>query len=471
MNSFSPTANQKDAIDKFEQFINNPDANIFILKGYAGTGKSTLVKQFIHILCQKKLIYKILASTGRAAKIISDITGREAKTVHSEVYKYAGLNRDLEEVVNNRGAVGEDDGGQLFLVFGFASVDSEDVTYYFIDEASMVSDQEDHNPSQAKFGSGKLLSDLIKYDPNGKFIFVGDVCQLPPVGQKFSPALSEEYFSRNFGCTPYVSELTEIVRQVGGNDIIKASHRMRVWYKDPPKVKWGKFQLKGMNNIKIYPDKFSFLNSYIKNIKKYGYNSATLLCASNKNCDEVTKLIRPSLGFNDATLMKDDLLLVTQNNVIGLMNGDLVKVRQVFSRERRAGLTFIHIEVEEMVSKRVYSLLAIEDVIYSDKTNITPKQNKELFIDFFIRMKKEGISQKDPRFLDKMMKDEYLNALRAVYGYALTCHKAQGGEWNDVYIDIPRFYAYQPGSSTYQWLYTSLTRAKLNVHLVDDFYL
>ena len=164
--------------------------------------------------------------------------------------------------------------------------------------------------------------------------------------------------------------------------------------------------------------------------------------------------------------------MITQNNLIsGLMNGDLVRVIQIGHRIQRANLTFLHIEVEELFTMKRYSQLLIEDIIYGQQINLSQSQQQELFMDFYYRMKNKKIKQSSPLFNENMLTDKYLNALRAVYGYVLTCHKAQGGEWKNVYLDIPRNMAFTPTAATYQWLYTAMTRASDTLHICNDFFI
>lgn len=193
------------------------------------------------------------------------------------------------------------------------------------------------------------------------------------------------------------------------------------------------------------------------------------------------------------TLSKGDLLLVTQNNLIsGLLNGDLVEVEEIGRREKRAGLTFLYVSVKELQSRKVYSQYLIEEILYTNRTNLSQEQQKTLFIDYYYRMKekfdarnskskqagrpsnqeeeKKQKIQNTEEFRDGLQKDPYLNALRAVYGFALTCHKAQGGEWDYVYLDIPRYFSNQAKPYVYQWIYTAMTRAKKELYLVDDFW-
>jgi ATP-dependent exoDNAse (exonuclease V) alpha subunit len=482
--SFEFTEGQKRAISQLEEFIDSTYLKVFILKGYAGTGKTTLVKEFIKILKGQNKSFKLLASTGRAAKILSNMTEYPASTVHSEIYTYKDFNLDLENVAKDRTLKKTDNHGQLYIEFSLVTVPRNDrVHYYIVDESSMIGDRKEKVAIQALFGSGRLLSDLLTYDPEGKFIFVGDVCQLPPVDETFSPALSNEYFQseRKIKCSHV--ELTEIVRQDNANDIILASQKIRKLYASCPSIKWAKFPFRGCKNITIISDQVSMLTDYVKRIKQEGYNKTTLICRSNKSCDTLTSLIRPSLGLVQPTLQKGDLLLITQNNYIsGLMNGDLVEVMSAGVRTERAHLTFLEISMKEIVTQKVYSQLLIENILYQNNTNLTQEQQKELYMDYYDRMYRKGIIyKKNPktekelldkqRFEDGMRKDVYLNALRAVFGFAVTCHKAQGGEWEHVYLDIPRNLPFNPQQETYQWLYTAMTRAKEQLYVTEGFWL
>ncbi|MDO9154268.1 MAG: AAA family ATPase [Paludibacter sp.] len=464
---------QQLALDKLKAFIKNPKSKIFILKGFAGTGKTTMLRVLIEELQRQELRFSLLASTGRAAKIVSNIANCEAKTVHGLIYSFQELNQDIEQLVADRKSSGVDKSGQLLLNFELITVntEAEDRRIYIVDEASMVSDKADPNAIQAIFGSGKLLCDLLNYDKNGKFIFVGDECQLPPVTQNFSPALSANYIANQYQLRVDEMSLTEIVRQGADNDIILASKKMRELFHNPPDIKWAKFPLRGHKNIKMYPDQASLISNYVKSLQQAGYNETTFICFSNRTCDIMTNIIRPMLGISSNTLQKNDLLLVTQNNYIsGLMNGDLVRVESVGMREKRAGLTFVKVEVRELFTNKVYAQLLIENVVYNHQTNLSQAEQKELFVDYFLRMRAKEIGQKNPLFNKYMMIDPYLNALRAVYGYALTCHKSQGGEWNHVYLDIAKNVPAIEKPYVYQWIYTAMTRARVQLHIVDSWW-
>lgn len=454
------------------EFIDSKTQKVFLLCGYAGTGKTTMMKHLIEELQSRNELFSLHASTGRAAKILSNATGVNASTVHSLLYKFSDFNQNLDEFEKT---IESEKDGQLLLNFSTSSVDrsdNKDTKFYIIDEASMISDIEDENPTQAIFGSGKLLSDLLKYDPYGKFIFVGDIAQLPPVKATFSPALSVDYITSNYNVETVYAELTQIMRQANDNDLIKSANKIRLLYSSPPDIKWGKFPMRNYSHIKIRSSQVELLNAYIDDVKKNGFTNSTMIARSNSLCSLFTKTIRPALGLLSDSLCEGDLLMITQNNLIsGLMNGDMVKVTQLGGRTQQAGLTFQKIEVEELISGQRYSQLIIEDIVYGQQTNLIQSQQQQLFMDFYYRMKDKGIKQSSRQFRDNLFTDQYLNALRAVYGYVLTCHKAQGGEWKHVYLDIPRNAAFNPDATTYQWLYTAMTRSSEMLYIADDFYI
>lgn len=475
------TQDQNNAFELFKSFMTDNSSKVFIIRGYAGTGKTTLIQKIVKELNSKHISFKLMASTGRAAKMMSNIVGFSTNTVHGVIYTFHDFNDDIEKSYGDIPQTGIEASGQLYLTFELAVVrGNSDRRFYIIDESSMISDIASKNITQALFGCGRLLKDLLDVDNNGKFIFVGDNCQLPPIEQTFSPALSSSYIINKFGVKVLECELKKIVRQAADNDIITSAQEIRYLYSSAPENKyykqppsWGELHWKGKKDIKIYDNSSSLLSFYVSHLKETGLTNATFLTYSNKRCEELTSIIRPALGFRSSRIEVGDLLLVTQNNYIsGLMNGDMVVITQLSNFiERKANLTFRRLEVEELFSKKKYSQLIIEDIIYSGNVNLDQSQQKGLYLDFFFRMKELGIKQKDTSFKNSMLKDPYLNALRSVFGYVLTCHKAQGGEWNDVFIDISRGQMCNPTKATYQWIYTAMTRAKEKLHIANDFYI
>lgn len=477
------TVSQEKVLNSIIDFVDSDDEKVFVLKGYAGTGKTTLMRFLVKELGKRKVAYKLLASTGRAAKVLHNIsqTVGDVSTIHSLVYSFNGLNKDFSDEQE----ITVDKTGQLFLVFEPVNVGTEDgQTVYIVDESSMISDVEVQGFTQAQYGSGRVLKELLEYDQRkgSKFIFVGDPCQLPPLEEYYSPALMPEYISREFGLKVRSGELTEIMRQAGTNSIITASRQLRSAYASAPENEmgygrqnvWGKFPFRSCRDIILHDNLDIMMDDYVERIKKYGYDKAVCLCRSNKACYEQSLYVRRRLGLDHGVVCKGDLLMVVQNNILtGLMNGDLVVVQNVSNElVRVSDLTLRRITVKESVSGEIKSTYIIEDILKGTRPNLDNRQQNQLFVDFIIRMQKKGIRQSNKMlFNDAMYSDPILNALRCVYGYSVTCHKAQGGEWDDVYVHVPRNITRNPVKATYQWMYTAITRAKNKLHMVDDFYI
>ena len=468
---FPLRSQQKKAFDTICSFVDNPDLKVFILKGYAGTGKTSLMSGLIKKFQEEEKLYVLLATTGRAAKILSDKTGDIAKTVHSCIYDFNKINEDLEALSKIQDRIDVDDTGQIRLIFDMHPIVSSEEIVYIVDEASMMSDKETKNNSFAKFGSGDLMGDLLKYDSKGKFIFVGDPCQLPPIEQNFSPALNPDYIQKKYQLKADRFELTDIVRQDKDNGIVAASLRLRQLYKTNPPVNYAKLPVKGYSNITLHSSHINLLNRYIHQIKDRNYECATMVCQTNSQCLEINNNVRDVIHNKPMGLVVGDLLMVTQNNyLVPLVNGDQVIVTGIGKREYRANLSFLYVRVMDLVEKKEYTLPMVEDLLSSRIANLNESQHKKLMLDFYLRMKKLGIKQNQLQFKDAMMKDPYLNALKAGYGYALTCHKSQGGEWSEVflYLDNKIHGLSKPG--IYQWWYTAITRAKNNLHVVNDWF-
>ena len=486
------TESQETALRKILSFSRNPDKRIFILRGYAGTGKTTLVKALVEKLKSGDLPFTILASTGRAAKVLRDmleikkvasVSQMESnqlamvRTIHSEIYDFQDLNQDMDlfgkQVEEQKGEIG---GGQGVKIRFRLSPVPPSRHLYIVDESSMIGDSSEGNISQAVFGdTGRLLSDLLDYNTGGSFLFIGDPCQLPPVSrlqmQDFSPALTPDYFLQTFGLDAESYDLTEIVRQADGIDIPASAAELRHLFQNPPVVNWAKFPMRGYRNIHLVYGLQNLLSQYIACIYGKRYDNATLIVRSNREATEYSLIVRRVLGFGAGKLAVGELLLVTQNNQItGLVNGDLVEVVSIGNSECRVDLTFLHVQVKSTSTGRLYSQLLIENLLYSAQTNLTQEQQTKLWVDFHIRMSKAGIKQSNELYAAYMQQDEYLNALRCVFGYALTCHKAQGGEWNKVFLSISRRLS-KLAPFCYQWVYTAMTRAKEDLYVVDDFFI
>lgn len=479
------TVSQENVLKQIIQFVNHPTDRVFILKGYAGTGKTTLMRFLIKQLENDEKCYRLLASTGRAAKILSNLSGKQgaASTIHSMVYSFEGLNKEYDD--NEEPSVDKD--GQLFLVFEAAELDEENTpeTIYIIDEASMVSDVPTKDITQAKFGDGRLLKALLDYDqrPRSKFIFVGDPCQLPPIEEYFSPALMKEYFSTTFHLQAQEAQLTEIMRQGDTSGIVSASKQIRGLYNQAPESNlgygaqrlWGYLPFRRYRDIQLHTTVEQMVDDYVAKIQSDGLNSAICICRSNKACSDLSAAVRRKLGLPPGGITKGDLLMVIQNNMTThLMNGDMVVVEEVSQEASvRARLTFRQMRVKELFTGLTYTTLVIEEIAAQARLNLDGMQQHALFVDFIMRMKAKGITPKKNKkaFYQAMADDPYLNALRCTFGYAVTCHKSQGGEWEDVYVHVPRNITMNPTKATYQWIYTAMTRARKTLHMVDDFFI
>lgn len=477
------TAQQNEALDKIKRFINDDSKRIFILKGFAGTGKTTLTRFLLEHLKKEQIDVALMAPTGRAAKILSNLSNYAAATIHSNIYKLNNLNKDLpEEKLEELTA---DQTGQLYLTF-YPTQTTFDDQYngkiYIVDEASMISDKEDLLITQAKFGSGKLLTELLEYDkhPKSKFIFIGDPCQLPPIRGLESPALSSSYLQKHFNCDVDEFSLTEIMRQADDGDLITATKKIRELRENAPLVEdpfsdsWARLPLRDCKETHLYPDTDSMLEKHIELIRNNGYNDSIFICGSNRKRNQYSALIRKSLGFSSNQVQKGDLLMVIQNNQpTGLLNGDMVEVLRVDPlRTYRANCSFINIHIRELFTKQEHNVLLMEQPLNLNSLNIDSNMQTNLFIDFAKRMANKGITQqKHPKEFQKaLMDDPYLNALRCHYGYAVTCHKAQGGEWNNVFIDFG-IMVKNPTKEKYQWIYTAVTRARTGLHVLDKPYI
>lgn len=496
INDIKLTESQERVFAELKRFANGMGAErVFILKGYAGTGKTTLMRFLVNYMQKRDIDFQLLASTGRAAKVLSNITGQNkerdqfATTIHSLIYKFAELDGDVEGDVPDDAKYGVEATGQMVLKFEATAINPEKdgKTIYIVDEASMISDVPSKNIAQAKFGSGRVLYELMNYDPRpgSRYLFVGDPCQLPPIEETTSPALDRKYFSQNLDLRALEAQLTEVVRQAQGNSIISTSQKIRTLYNNAPETAdiygaqkvWGKLPVSGSRNIAIHGNLDQMMDLYVQKIKSSGYNSSIFITYSNARALELSLSIRQMLGFNGQTIQKGELLLVVQNNnLVPLVNGDLVEVVDVsplVETRTNAFIKFRSVTVREVVTGREHDILLMDSLLNEKTPNLDARQQRELFIDFILRMKKKGISKKRNKeaFDEALFHDPYLNAVRCSYGYVVTCHKAQGGEWDDVFVDVRRNITLNPTKESYQWFYTAMTRASSTLHLKGDFYL
>lgn len=480
---YTLTTGQSSLIDELEKFLSD-QTPCFLLKGYAGTGKTFLMKGLTDFLLQSKRNFVIAAPTGRAAKVISQKTKHKACTIHKTIYS----SKELKEFKTK-----DEDGTETFK-FYFEIRKNQDPTntVYIIDESSMISNVYSEGEF-FRFGSGFLLKDLIKHinfdnnDYNKKIIFIGDNAQLPPVNMNFSPALDGKYLQENCGLVSNEFELTEVVRQKADSGILHNATKIRKSLKENI-----------FNQLDIETD-FKDINKtkYEELLPKY-------LKACNNTIDEETIIVAYSnsavKGYNDfvrnhffpnqKTITVGDKVILLNNNYnypqMELLNGDIgfvVKVSPTTEsrtiplkrknsknvvEEINVPLTFLDVTItftDEDFKKHDIECKIIENLLYSHQRDLSSDELKALYIDFKIRNKNlKGGTQP---FKDALRSDKYFNALRIKFGYAITCHKAQGGEWENTFLNCKTSMGYF-NSSYFRWLYTGITRAKENLFTLDE---
>lgn len=462
------TSQQQQAFDQIQQFLEEPEQSFFILKGYAGTGKTTLLQQLAHYLDQKEIIFSMLAPTGRAAAVLSAKTGFAARTLHSELYHFKDIDGDAPPEKEDTAI---EDYGQMRLLFEIRKPDDSSNKVYIVDEASMVGDERNDDSSFASFGSGHLLTDFLTLVGDNKVIFAGDPCQLPPVGSLESPALTPSFF-RNLGKKVCEFELTQILRQKQDSEVLKLATQIRRMTSEIYKTKWVKLPARSSQWIQLmgFP---AMKDLYIQDLLENGSEKTIAISLSNNNCHAINLEVRKRLyGNPNQPLQPGDLLMVTQNNyLVPLTNGDFVEVVQVGDSKSVKGLSFVHVTVKARLTSKLHETLLCLEPLHSGMSNLSSQQQRLLMIDFSQRMRYRGIRPKSETYFAAMQKDPILNSLRANFGYAVTCHKSQGGEWEKVYFFLNKgMYVMEPQELT-RWWYTGVTRAKERLILAQDWWI
>jgi hypothetical protein len=474
---YNLTNSQNELVNKLETFIDasNSSQNIFLLKGYAGTGKTFITKGLTEYLKEIGRTFILAAPTGKAAKVIANKTQNEAFTIHKTIYS----TNDIKEYKEN-----EDDKTYKFY-FDLRVNDDPNNTIYIIDEASMISNVYGE-PEFFRFGSGFLLQDLLKYinidcnDHNKKIIFIGDNAQLPPIGMNFSPALDNQYLTKTFNLLVNEYELTEVVRQKNNSGILKNTIPIR---KSLVAQTFNQLDIETNHNDVYHVEHEDFLNTYLKE-SEYKIDQDTIIIAfSNSSVKEYNDKIREHyFPGNVNNIVINDKVMVTSNNAnyeIFISNGDFGIVQEVsYKPEVKQIVTKNGIINETLYFRDVtilfYSLNGIpysikckivENLLYSDKPNLSSNEHKALYVDFMMRHPHLKANTKE--WKDALKKDPYFNALKIKFGYAITCHKAQGSEWKNVFLNCKPHQSVL-SQSYFRWIYTALTRASEKLFTLDE---
>lgn len=485
------TQSQQAAIEAFKEFLEG-DEQVFILKGAAGTGKTTVVCELIKSLKTAKRPFALMAPTGRAAYILGSKTGEEAYTIHRSIYGMSSLTSSEQNKEE------EDDDIGLFVKFGLKSNVASGNTVYFIDEASLISDVFSENEAFS-FGSGRLLSDLFQYAGKRKLVFIGDYAQLPPVKMNFSPALDSEYLSSQFDCKVSAFMLREVVRQADGSCILKNANRVRESIENKTFIE---FNLeKGDDSIAEDSD---LLSPYFALSPDKPNVHAAIIAYSNRQALQYNMAIRRHYyGDNAPILNSGDLLMITRNNYAygtELFNGSIVQVvacqpdNEVLKRTIKIKLGKDRFESIELRFRNAtirfgangepvsLNVTLLDNSLDDSNSTIGNLLTRALTVDFNNRLpqgiksryneirkllrSKEKLTEAQMELRDSYIKllqtDPYYNAVICKYGYAMTCHKAQGGEWENVFVDMCRFGG-TANEDYFRWAYTALTRASKKI--------
>lgn len=462
---------QQAAFNNIKDFLSSP-VPVFILKGYAGTGKTYLINAVAEYLESQNRSFYLCAPTGRAARVLANSTGLEAQTIHRTIYK------------KNPSELHTDDR----LIFNFEVFQNDySERVYIIDESSMISDNTDKQV-HLRFGSGKLLYDLLRYANlagegygNNKVIFVGDDAQLPPVNSAFSPALSAEYLSEKYGLKSEQFTLTDVFRQKLESGIIKEATKLR---DAVIKNEYNYISIGSSNDV--IP--FSPENKYEIIAREIKEKNAVLISYTNAAVNEFNKLIRGKYNNNNTDEIQagDRVIVNVNNSLYNRSNGDIGKVievrsplKEVISSKRLevpVTLTYRPVVIEFDGEASVYIIL--ENLLYSETGDLTPDESRAMYI---LAHRKCG-SSKPPEelknsdqkryyslqkeYIKAMEESPYLSALLVKFAYAITCHKAQGGEWDSVFVDFSGHGSYN-NVNFFRWAYTAITRASQKLFLLN----
>ena len=456
---FAPTEEQLRFCREVANFLSKTnEENCFVLKGYAGTGKTTSVAALVKALPKFGLKSILLAPTGRAAKVMSNYTQNKALTIHKKIYR-------------KKSAVSID------MVFQLAPNLAQN-TVFIIDEASMIADE-----WSAQNGSsflGDLLQFVFQPSPEGQskncyLLFVGDTAQLPPVGSVNSPALNPEYLSSNFHLEVTSVELTEVVRQEKKSGILVNATMLRKLvssYENKPK--WPKFITQGYKDI-FRMTGIKFVEGLEYAYGKYGLENTLVVCRSNKSANIYNNQIRARLLYRDEELSGGDYIMVVRNNYFWLpedneaafiANGDMAKIIRVRREEERYGFRFAEVQLELVDFPDVGTITCkvLLDTLQLESPNLPYQASKKLYEGLLLDY--EHIVNRKER-LQAIKQDPYYNALQIKFAYAVTCHKAQGGQWDAVFVDQGFLTEDMVDLDFMRWLYTAVTRAKKELFLVN----
>lgn len=448
---FEPTSQQIEVIKQLSEFVENSSSNsLFLLKGYAGTGKTTLVSSLINSLWSvgKKVV--LLAPTGRAAKVLSVYSKKSAFTIHKKIYWMR---------TNSQ--------GNTYVTL---QENKHTNTIFVVDEASMIPDASDKG-----FGGRVLLDDLIEYVYSGvmcKLILIGDTAQLPPVHLDISPALDENLLGITYRKDVYSAELTQVVRQQSTSMVLENATHLRDKISandfDTPHIKCNSEVVRldvGMDIQEALEDAYS--NS--------GVEGTVVICRSNKRANLYNQQIRARIRGLEDDISTGDFLMVVRNNYFWLpegskvgfiANGDMVEVMRIYEINELYDCRFARISVRlvDYPDEENLECIVLLDTLTSETPAMTYEEYKKLYDEV---AKDYADIPKRAQRNKEIKQNPYFNALQVKFAYAITCHKSQGGQWENVFVEQGYFTSDMLSKEYFRWLYTALTRTTKKLHLIN----
>jgi exodeoxyribonuclease V len=451
---FEPTQGQRHLAEMLGVFIEDKNPrSVFVLKGYAGTGKTSFVSAMVRVLplVRKKAV--LLAPTGRAAKVMSGYAGQPAWTIHKRIY-FQRIGRD----------------GSVSLVLQKNLYRN---AIFFVDEASMIAGST--SDRDQVFSTRNLLDDLIEYVASGvscKLLLIGDTAQLPPVGMPLSPALDLEFLKARYDLNIFNCELTEVMRQSLESGILFNATKLRNLIASG-QVNYPLFDLANRKDIT------RITGQELEELLHTSFSSSELsetvvICRSNKRANMYNREIRNRVLFQENEISSGDFLMVVRNNYFWLdpqsapgfiANGDIIQVQQIRNSEDLYGFRFadVTIRMVDYPNEPTLEVKILLDVLMAEAPALPDEAQKNLFRS--VMEEYSDIPQRSARF-EKVRTNPYYNALQVKFAYALTCHKTQGGQWQHVFIDQGFIKEEMVEQEYLRWLYTALTRATKRVYLL-----
>lgn len=444
----APTTDQIDLVERMERFLfQNVERAGFIIRGYAGTGKTTAIAAMIKTFPSFQLKSVLLAPTGRAAKVLSNFSKKQAFTIHKKIYQ------------SERGKDGE-------THFKLAA-NLHTNTIFIVDEASMISDGGSYERS--------LLDDLIEYVFSGRncrIVFIGDIAQLPPVGKSLSPALDPKFLITNYYLRLKGVELTQVLRQATESGILYNATKIREQTTvKKPKLK---FSLEGFDDVKRI-DGVELEDELNTCFGKYGAEETIVISRSNKRANVFNQQIRVRIKGLDEEIATGDYLMVVKNNYFWLdeksavnfiANGDIIEIMRMGNIEELYGFRFLEATVRliDYPQLQPIEVKLLLDSISSEAPSLTKEDSQRLFET--VMEDYEEVTNKRIK-MELLKKNPYFNALQVKFGYAVTCHKSQGGQWKAVFVDQGYLTEEMLDTEYARWLYTAVTRATERLYLVN----